>query len=499
MAEEINKPEQNNSEVAKERNTETHTVYYDLYDHGFINGILRIPREAFAQFLNHLGKRDLSKKELGITLQEIRVLEDKIRQNRDKRLELENIISASKWEMEAAKELRDITEQAILNKQAEYDGINKEKSQLAIEYNWANVVLFIFMGFVFMASDFSITLDVMQRGLDLRPIYAIALALAMSAVTFVIKPAIDRMFEKPYLKGDNKNKHLLLVSVSLTAIIVLGLLGYFREVHMKASLEIRNIEREITNLKKEIREFEDDKSEMIQKRDTTGMAYLISNLSTINRKINDLENKRIDINSQRANNNSILFIFILSNILFAIAAAICLSIAFPAADRLRLQKRLAKKLDQIEAAITLQKLEINNLIEKAKDILTARDKAGNELKLMPDLSAMEATLIQLQSISKILLQRIGTHDTEADIALYNEAFARGSVCELSDKIVINPPQLTAVWVSGQKRNRGTTTTSNEGGDNRSNSAAEPGYLHQQIRKIIEYNHQKNKNMLNGEE
>lgn len=495
MAEEINKPEQNNSEVAKERNTETHTVYYDLYDHGFINGILRIPRETFAQFLNHLGKRDLSKKELGITLQEIRVLEDKIRQNRDKRLELENIISASKWEMEAAKELRDITEQAILLKKAEHDKTSEEKKQIIIEYNWASVILFILMGILFMISDFFITLDAMHRGLNQELKYAVPLALAISAVTFVIKPTIDRLFEKPYLRGDNKLKHYLLLSVSVLAIFVLGILGYFREIHVSSASQIDSIKSEINDKEEEIDELESKINRALNRNDTTVSIFYVR-INELNNTIINLEKNKREITHNKNNNISILLIFILSNILFAVAAAICLSIAFPAADRLRLQKRLAKKLEQIEAAITLQKLEINNLIEKAKDILTARDKAGNELKLMPDLSNMEATLIQLQSISKILLQRIGTHDTEADIALYNEAFARGSVCELSDKIVINPPQLTAVWVSG-RRPKGKTPPGD--GNGVPDSAAEPGYLHQQIRKIIEYNHQKNKNMLNGEE
>lgn len=452
-------------------------VFHDLYDHGFVNGIMRVPREHFEQFLEGVQTRDLSRKELGITLQEIEAVKEEIRQTRQKRVELENTVSACHWELEAARELRDRTEVEIASRKAETGALQDEMRAVPIEYTWINVVLFIAFGFLFLIADFYITFDVLFNSLGLVIWGAIALAVAVSGITFVIKPTIDRIFEKPYWKGAGKLQHGLLISISILAIAVLGFLGYFREVYFQNNARV-----EI--LKKELQDEENADAPDVK-------------------KIASISNALRSIRYNQSSNGALYVIFVLSNILFAIAAAICLSIAFPAADRLLNKAKMNKSVQQALNDLKSLENEIFQLIDRARQILTNRDKAKNELAYLPELAQLEDRLDQLSDLSRSLLQRAAMYDLKADQGLYNEAYARGLECELSDKIVFSPPQLGSLRYRPKTRketNRPSRPSSPESTDAiQDEPDISDGYLYQQIRQMIQYNNQRKKQTLHADD
>lgn len=241
---------------AQEKARKTYTVYYDVYDHGFVNGILKIPREAFELFIFHLGNKDLSKKELGITLQEIETQRKELEETKKRRLELQNVISANVWELQANIEQKERIEFDIASTQHQIEDTENQADRIKPEYNWTNVSLFLLMGVIFIGSDWYVTYDVLLNGLKMQAFGAITLALAMSGITFVIKPTIDRLFEKPYLRGESSRKHWLLSCVSGIALLVLGLMGYYREEYLRTDLQMSFIEGQIRAKQVDITEIE---------------------------------------------------------------------------------------------------------------------------------------------------------------------------------------------------------------------------------------------------
>lgn len=488
----------------QDKSRKTYTIYYDVYDHGFVNGILKIPREAFELFIFHLGNKELSRKELGLTLQEIETQKKELEETRKRRLELQNVMSASMWELQANTDQKERTELDIASTQRLMEETTNEAGSIKQEYNWANVVLFLIMGGVFIASDWYVTYDVLLNGLKMSAIGAITLALAMSGITFVIKPAIDRLFEKPYLRGDSNRKHWLLACVSIIALLVLGLMGYYREEYLRTDLQISFIEGQIRAKKVDIAEIERKENLLIRTQaniSTDGQA-LISEYNERKRiLLNEVaigENKLTGIGLERGTDWALYLIFVLSNILFAVAAAICLSIAFPAMDLLLKKQRLKNAVKQFQSLLEQLKAEIANLAERSKVALIQRDQAGNALKLLPDISTLEQTLENLTLLSKTLLKKVAEHDIGADVAFYNEAYERGKICELGDRIVIHPHQLGSLRRSPRPSGARNETKPSQDTESEPPSDAS-GYLHQQIRQIIEYNHQRNKYHLNGED
>ncbi|MCC7506429.1 MAG: hypothetical protein IT259_14070 [Saprospiraceae bacterium] len=490
---------------AQEKARKTYTVYYDVYDHGFVNGILKIPREAFELFIFHLGNKDLSKKELGITLQEIETQRKELEETKKRRLELQNVISANVWELQANIEQKERIEFDIASTQHQIEDTENQADRIKPEYNWTNVSLFLLMGVIFIGSDWYVTYDVLLNGLKMQAFGAITLALAMSGITFVIKPTIDRLFEKPYLRGESSRKHWLLSCVSGIALLVLGLMGYYREEYLRTDLQMSFIEGQIRAKQVDITEIERKEKLLIRTGANTtpdGQALATDyqeRKKALRNEVASSEKQLIDIGLNRGTNRALYWIFVLSNILFAVAAAICLSIAFPAADILIKKQRLKKAARQNHLILQQLKEEIANLSERSKAALIQRDQAGNALRLLPDIATLEQALEKLTLLSKTLLKKITEHDIGADVAFYNEAYERGKICELGDRIVIHPHQLGSLRrsprPSGVRNNPETTKEPETGGE----SGTSPGYLHQQIRQIIEYNHQRNKYQLNGED
>jgi hypothetical protein len=234
-------------------------VYYvtqlELYDHGFLNGIIQIPRFSFEEFIAQDGLHDLAKKELGITLGEIEAEKARLKATHDRRLELENTVSACKWAIQANTDIREQKEKALETGKNALAAKEQQIQEFHIEYGSISAVIFIIMGGVFLAADFFVTLDVMHKGLDMEFLNALALSLAMCGITFVIKPMIDRIFEQPFLRGKTSRQHALLITVSVVAIAVLGLLGYYREEYLKTDMAIKVQEQKIDDAKNNIKKF----------------------------------------------------------------------------------------------------------------------------------------------------------------------------------------------------------------------------------------------------
>jgi hypothetical protein len=500
-----NTSEHNTDGAGGSQNSESQVVFYDSYDHGFTNGLLKVPKEHFEEFIRENGQKRLAKIGLASLLNSIERNSIEFKQTSERLLHLKNQVSSCEFEIILGKERQNDLNKRTAEEKERFDHIQKERSHLIIEYNWLNVGIFIAMGLAFLIADFTITLDVLHKGLDMAKTMAIPLAIAVSGITFVLKPTIDRLFEKPYLRDEKRKKHGLLISVSIISLFVLGLLGYFREEYFRSDKANQAVNREISAINNEI----DSKKETISSLKRQGR---VPEAQTLQGQIQDLEAKVENKNQQKAKNNydlgsntALFWIFVLSNMLFAVAGAICLSIAFPAADRLRRKRRLRKQQSWFSASLNQLANELTTLQNIIKDHQITRNQAENEIQLLADLPTLEAQRQDL--LTKLSATRIeaADHDIKAEAALYREAYERGNICEFGEKLIFSPSQIGNAIKRGGSRpimrrpTQNNGSVSNNSFDEGKESEGGDRYLHQQIRSLIEYNHRRKKHLLNGEE
>ena len=472
-------------------------VYYDAYDHGFTNGILKIPREYFEQFIDYSAKRNLAQKELGLILNDLNGQKVLLAASREKLLQLNNMVAQSEHEMELIQD-KQRQEKAQLEETQTIKGTLAHKIEnVKIEYNWFNVSLFIFIGFVFIISDFFITYDVLSNGLNLENYIALILAAAVSSITFVIKPTIDRIFEKPNLDGKKFRQHALLITVSILAIIALGCLGYFREEYFAQKQKTEVIKGQLRQLDTEKDNIQTESANCARRNNIECVTQKNQELAALNQKKGQLSDSIQKIDQETKSQKILYFIFVICNMLFGVAGAICLSIAFPVFDRLLLKIRLNKTINKVDAKENLIYDALSKLQNQYKNSKDAKSQAQNSIELLPDLKHIENKIDNLQQSANTLLKLAAENDAAAETALYGEAYERGSICEFNDKIIFSLHQMSTL-MSGKKNGQSTSGSEYDERQPNKKSSKDDRYLHQQIRSVIDYNHQNKKHLLNGE-
>lgn len=499
-------PETNSEDTtSRSQVTEPRVVYYDSYDHGFTNGLLNIPQEHFEAFIQESGQKRLSKISLASLLHSVEQSTNQIAQTWQRLLQLKNTVTSSEHEIELGTTNQNAVVTLIQEEKNHFERIQKDRSNLNIEYNWLNVGIFIVIGISFVIADYTITLDVLFHGLDMALNRAIPLAIAVSGITFVLKPTIDRLFEKPYLRDDKKKKHVLLSLVSILAIFVLGLLGYFREEYFKSDKINQAINIELSGKENQIQRLEEESNSLKRQGRASEAQEKDQQVLKIEEDKQAQKQTMAENDGTLSGNSTLFWIFILSNILFAVAGAICLSIAFPAADRLRRKRLLRKQQGWIGKRLEQLTYNLANTQSSIKDFQIARDHASNEIQLLPDISDLEvkhqALLLKLEEIRK----ESTDHESNAESALYREAYERGSICEFGDKLIFSTSQISnAIRRGGVGSTKRSASRANDNYPNNNNvedsdSDGNGRYLHQQIRSLIEYNHRQKKHQLNGQD
>ncbi|MDX2278362.1 MAG: hypothetical protein NW218_02190 [Saprospiraceae bacterium] len=492
----------NGREDAGNQSEKKGVVYYDAYDHGFTNGILKIPKAHFEQFIAYNEKKNLANKELGLTLHALDNQKQLLSDTKVKLLDLKNQITKNDHALNYIVSQQQVVEDQMAEAKIKKVYLEQKIDKITIEYNWFNTFLFIGIGFLFIASDFFITFDVLHHGLDLELHVAGILALAVSSITFVIKPTIDRIFEKPNLDGKKRKQNILLITVSILAISVLACLGFFREKYFSENQGKSAFELSIREKRDAI---EDKKAELTScsnRKDNNCVSKLKAEISTLEQEKLIIENQKRTLETNIRSHGILFYIFIVCNVLFGVAGAICLSIAFPVLDRLILKRSLKKSVKELDNKDAKYRTDFEALRSQEKLCKEAKENAQNEIELLPNLEVVENNCIELQHKANDLNKLVSENQSLAEIALYSEAYERGVICEFNDKIIFTPNQIGTIIKRGtnniQQRGPRAPKDSNVLGPNEQ-ITKDNGYLHQQIRNLIEYNYQNKKHALNGED
>lgn len=380
------------------------SLHYRYAEHigkrGFSNGLLRIPKKTYKQYIEAYEEN----KRLGIVI---------------RNMEQEALLKEQK--IKATEEVRDVLQSNIIRQKQEQDRQEKEVGRLKSgwqelqerfitarnnfisnrpAYGWIGTLLFIAAGVIFILTDISILNTIAGDALDMGKKEAATFALGVAFLAIVIKPLVDRVFEKPYQKGNTVWMHGLLITVGLSTILLLGVMGAYRNDAYIANKKEQQLNAEIEMIEGEIGRGERSASDP------------------------ELEQKQKELNEVILlyNSNKVMLIFVFSSVLFAVAGAICFSIGVPA-----FRKHTNRIIEKNFISWQIRKAE--KRVEQAdKNARFAENEwkiAAQKLPLLPNLSILEAELRRL--LLDIQVARAAQHQahTTAVLAIYQDNYQRG--------------------------------------------------------------------------
>lgn len=398
----------------------------NLYNHGYTNGLLKVQREHFEGYIRekelhkqYIAEREILEKELAEKKASYELCREKTLELRNQIIDNEQIIEIEQ------KNYKRVQADFVALGQALEAG-EKEKNGLIAPYSWIPAVLYLLAGIVFISSDISITHDIVSWGLDMGGIESWIFAVGLAALAFLIKPAVDRIVEKPYRTGQGiRTNHGVLVALCVVAMITLGILGYFRGEADK----LKNTKRDLISQKNKIQE------EQSRQPDQAVRLRMGKEVERIDREIAAHQNAL-------TNNWARVTSFILSSILFAFAGAVCLGIAFPAIDVLyKKQIVLPKLLRQKQAQLAQERQKLQASEQQIAQAQAQIQRAKVELELLPAAQHLTEKLEDLGSSYEQLLSDIYTHEIAAQTAYYADGYERGHSAELDRRITHSAAEL----------------------------------------------------------
>lgn len=463
---------------AMERVDDTEII--DLYDYGFTNGLLKIDPDFFNLWIEAFDQEKLYDQKLLNLKKQKEGLRARIIQTAQQRELLEKaVVSNDRLGIETKRKIDQLDERMAVQQEKE------ETLEQAIEdstphYKAASVVLFLFGGLVFILADILFSQNVLTNVLDMPGWEAWILAIAVGAMTFAIKPAVDRVFEQPFIKGESKRRnHAFLIVVSLLILTALGVLGAFRN---QAQFFIKE------------RAYLQDKISTIEDARAYGEIDIDdARLEGYNDEILELDRKLyLDWRVQTG--------FILISILFALAGAICFSIGLPAGSKLIVRQKHRRRLREMLNVLELMKQEFDSLYDKLAEQEIAAADSRQQLEYLPDPEDLRAEEKVLAEKESLLQEERTAYRTQRHKIRYKLGYLRGEKYSLSDKLVVHPYTLGTMFDNGNNHRRGKTVTKKRNGRKKpqrdSSSSRSVNYMHEQLREMIDYNFNKQQN-LNG--
>jgi hypothetical protein len=277
-------------------------------------------------------------------------------------------------------------------------------------------ILYLLAGVAFVAGDLIISHEIVAYALNIRnDVEAWLFAVGLASLSIVLKPAYERLVEQPYLNDYNeKTKRIygyfqtFLVTFAVGTMIVLG---WFRYEAYKTDKLKDGINKQIQALQLE--------SQPIDPTQPVDNQALIIKMDE---KLQAFDN----LNMALVNSTWALLSFVLSGVLFAVAGAICLGVAFPilhtfwyrwlqASPAIKRLKSQQNKLNKNEAEIEAE------LIKARKRQAVAQ----NVLELLPDLAELKSRISELRTAIDDLLNKSRKYDIDRRIYTYSDGYDMG--------------------------------------------------------------------------
>ncbi len=297
--------------------------------------------------------------------------------------------------------------------EAERLAAEEAKKEKKTPYALLAGVLYLLAGIAFVVGDLIISHEIVAYALNIRNTNeAWAFAIGLASLSILLKPAYERLVEEPYLKNQGKKLYgafqIVLLVVSVGTLVVLG---WFRYEAYKTDKLKEGINRQIKSLQLESTPIDPsmavDEGAVLQK---------------IEQKLQEYDQLNLDL----VNSPWAMLSFILSGVLFAIAGAICLGIAFPI-----LQTYWVRGL-QLNPKIRRAKRRMRKLKPRMIEVQKRQHKAAaekenfqNKLNLLEDVKELKEERTEIKKENNQLVELMRSALSESRIHNFKNGYSTG--------------------------------------------------------------------------
>jgi hypothetical protein len=303
----------------------------------------------------------------------------------------------------------------------ETEALRNRRKQTQSEYSLLAGLFFFAAGLAFVFGDLIISHEIVAYALNIRNTYeAWAFAIGLAMISILLKPAYDRLIEKPYTEQhtqkDRSRYAWFKVGLAGFAIVTLGILGWFRYEAYRTDKLKEAINKSVKNLQLGATPL--DPTSTITPEQQQALLQ----------KIEQQILRSDELNLMLVNSPWALASFVLSGILFALAGAVSLGMALPVLQNFwyrwlqidprlgRLRRRRKKLMKEIEAAD-------KELAEET----TQKDILANELAMLPSLDDLRSERLKMRDELDALIETTRLAQTDSRIASFNDGYAKGEI------------------------------------------------------------------------
>jgi hypothetical protein len=393
------------------------------FKHGFTSGIEGTDKNTYESYLssqvhfNWLSQRIQEKRE------EQQRLDSQIAENTAKRTVIYDRLQ--EFVQRVAKATKNVLEihsqREMVDKEVE--SLQNRRKQTQSEYSLLAGLLFLIAGVAFVLGDLIISHEIVAYALNIRNTYeAWAFAVGLAMISILLKPAYDRLIEKPYtdeFTADTRKRYARFqVVIAVFAVVTLAILGWFRYEAYRTDKLKEAINKSVKNIQ----------LNAIPLDATTTISPQQQQL--ILKQIETQLQKSDELNLGLVNSPWALASFVLSGVLFALAGAVSLGMALPTLQNFwyrwlqidprlgRLRRRRRKLMTLLEAAEKELGLET-----------TEKNKLEYEMSLVPSLDELRNERQQVRQDIAQLIETTRLAQTDSRIAAFNDGYNKGEIAK----------------------------------------------------------------------
>lgn len=410
-----------------DNNDPSYTEKYD-FQHGYHSGIESVEKNTYEGYLSSQINFEYLSRQLVEKKQELSDLEKVIDHVKIRFKEAYDGFQERLLKVDLAEKNKDRIEGLVAENRNFIQQFTEKRISVGHKYSLFAGFIYFFAGLSFVAGDLIISHEIVAYALNIRNNFeAWAFAVGLAMVSVLLKPAYERLIENPYSENSSTRSKLVYAWFKgitvVFAVATLFILGWFRYEAYKTDKMKESVNKSIKQLQNQI---------IDPLNPSAALPPEVLQQIELKMKVFDSLNEKL-VNSPWA-----LASFVLSGILFALAGAICLGIAFPILQcywqrwlqidpklkRLRKeQKRLMIDLQAIEVALAEQIIQ-KNILE-------------NDLRLLPTLEALSIQKQNLIEEIKGVEESKKINEMNARISTFSDGFEKGKMV----KDVINDDEV----------------------------------------------------------
>ena len=392
--------------------------YNEDFQHGYETGVENVEKSTYEAYLDsHVAFEWIEKR-----LEEKR--EDVAKINQD----IENAISKRQTSFEklqthlmgigtANQTVSRLKEKIVANGQ-KISQLENRIAEQGTPYSLLAGILYLLAGIAFVTGDLIISHEIVAYALNIRDNYeAWAFAIGLAMLSVLLKPAYERLVEQPYLREYSaKTKRIYGIFQGFLMVFAVGtmiVLGWFRYEAYKTDKLKSAINQEIKSL------------QLANQSIDPTIAQPANNQAVV-QKTDELLKNFNKLNLDLVNSPWAMLSFVLSGVLFAVAGAICLGIAFPIVQTYWykwLQARPAIK--KIRKADEKLYIELKDAEQALAEQIVQKNILENELSLLPNIDDLKEEKKAIQKDISSLLDSSKLADADRRIQTFNDGYAKG--------------------------------------------------------------------------